>query len=137
MGLVEIPVETVKARNGITFSYDTNAALKKAKERLIQAEEKMLSDYVTQCRELIAENKPAQPPGPRIAAIINKYGVDLKAKYGIVPIGYDVAAAGAAKNLEMESMREQMAKQAQMIEQLMAMQAQTQHTKKPKTEPEI
>ncbi len=128
VGLVRIPVTTEKSRNGVTYNFDTAKALAEAKLRLIKAEEQMLSAYVTQCRELISENKPAQPPGPRISAIIAKYGIDLKAKYGIVPIGYDAVAAGAQKNEEMEELKRQNAEMkrqnAEMADKMNAFMAQ-------------
>jgi hypothetical protein len=126
VGLVEIPIETVKTRNGITYQYDEAAALQKSRELIVKAEENMLMAYVTQCRELMGENKPAQPPGPRIAEIIKKHGINLKEKYNISPVGFDVVAASAAKNAEMDQLRQAMAEQQKMIDQLLAMQ------KKPK-----
>lgn len=123
VGMVQIPVNEVRTRNGITYKYDEASALKQSKELLVKAEEAMLQGYVTQCRELMSENKPAQPPGPRIAAIIKKYGIDLKAKYNISPVGFDVVSAGAAQNEAMEALREQMAKQQEIINQLLAMQS--------------
>jgi len=132
VGLVEIPVTTEKTRNGITYRFDVSKSLNEARARLIKAEEQLLSNYVTQCRELIAENKPAQPPGARVTAIIQKYGIDLKVKYGIVPIGFDAVAAGAQKNEEMDAMRKQLTEQSAMIDRLMAGLQQQQAVKKDK-----
>lgn len=105
MGLVEIPVKEVKGQRSISFEFDVPKALAEAKARLIKSEERMLSDYVAQCRALISDNKAAQPPSPRVDGIIKKLGIDLKAKYGITPIGYDAVAAGYAKNDELDAMK--------------------------------
>lgn len=122
VGLVEIPVTTAKTKRGINFEFDTNAALAEARKKLIQAEEQMLSAYVTQCRELISDGKAAQPPGERVAGILKKLGIDLKAKYGIVPIGYDAVAAGYAKNEENDQLRAQIADLNAKMEKFMAAQ---------------
>lgn len=115
-GLVEVPVKRV----GNNFETDVQAAQAAASARLLAADEKCVMDYVRQQQERRQQNSAIMPPGGRTLQVIEKNKIDLKAKYGLEPVGYGAVANAQAEAAEKAEMREEMAALRKTVRDLAA-----------------
>lgn len=122
-GMVDVPVIETEGDFGVTFNYDAKAGIAQSREALIRAEEQMLGNYVKQCQERMSQQLPAFPPTGRVDDIIKTRGIDLKAAYNIVPIGYGQVAAAADRQAEMDELKRQNAELQEQFKAFMASQA--------------
>lgn len=85
-GLIE--VASHKTRSGTQI--DIDAAEAQCKKALRAHEDLMLANWVrTQQEERLKINLPVLPPRGRVQQIIEERKIDLQAKYGFRPVGYD------------------------------------------------
>lgn len=104
-GLVEVPVIKEQGRFGVKYSFDETAAHELAKQALIAAEDRMVTEYVSVQKARMVANLPALPPNGTVATVIENRKIDLDREFNIKPIGYGTVAKAAAANEEMEAMR--------------------------------
>lgn len=120
-GIIEIASH--KTRSGT--SIDVDAAEVECKKALTAHEDLMLSNWVrTQQEERLKINMPVLPPRGRVKQIIEERGIDLQARYGFRPVGYDYTPTPAADNsaliAENTALKAQLAAQDSRTSKLMA-----------------
>lgn len=107
-----IMVESVRTREGSKI--DIDVAEKRAYQQLRASEDFLINNWVAvQMEERVKEGKPVMPPVGRVKEAIEGRKIDLKAKYGLSPVGYDyhpetgvekaMAATGREAQLEKEN----------------------------------
>lgn len=92
-GIIEIP--TQKTRTGTHI--DIDKAEDRARRQLAAVEENMVISWArVQLEERVKEGKPVMPPVGRVEQIIRERNIDLKARFGLVPVGFDYTPTGAS-----------------------------------------
>lgn len=95
-GIIEVP--TMKTRSGVQI--DVDAAEDRARKQLAAVEEIMVVNWVrVQLEERVKEGKPVMPPVGRVEQVIRERNIDLKAKYGLSPVGFDFVPKGSAQTV--------------------------------------
>lgn len=118
-GLVEVPV----IRKGNDFTTDVEGAAERAADALQIAEDKMLTQYVTEQQERVSRhNKSAIAPNGRVLKIINKRGIDIKKEFNIDAPGYTIDKA-ADRDKQIQELQAQ-------VEKLMAALGESKPSKK-------
>src|SRR5262249_38764970 len=125
-GLVQIPVEKKQGRYGVKYEFDENTAFGLAKKALIEAEEKMITDYVGVQKARQVAGLAVMPPGGTVATVIERRRIDLDREFNLKPIGYGTVAKAAAASQETEALKQRIAdleavnaKQMKMFEDMM------------------
>lgn len=115
-GLVVVP--EVRTETGIQFDLKA-AALNSAQVRK-GAEDHILERYIKGAKEDELAKIPVKPPSASIAAILDARGLDLKRDYGLSPVGYRVSEGAAARDAEMEALRNENREIKEMLSELLA-----------------
>lgn len=116
-GIIEVP--SVKTRSGVQI--DADAGYVRAQQQLAAVEDMMVVNWVrVQLEERVKEGKPVMPPVGRVEQIIRERNIDLKAKYGLAPVGFDFVPKGQAQTVTMvpdeATLKANAAMQAELIE---------------------
>lgn len=116
-GIIEVATE--RTRTGLQI--DTDAGWARAKQQLAAVEDIMVVNWVrVQLEERVKEGKPVMPPVGRVEQVIRERNIDLKAKYGLSPVGFDFVPKGSAQQVTMvpdeATLKANAAMQAELIE---------------------
>jgi hypothetical protein len=104
-GIVDVPIR--RSKNGMEA--DVEAARKLATALLIDSEDKILGQYISDQQErTTVHGKAAIAPIGRVLKIIEARGIDLEKDYNISPPGYGMAKA-RNRDAEVEELKHQMA----------------------------
>lgn len=106
-GLVQVPAVKEQSRYGLKYTFDEESAHELAKQQLLKAEEKMVTEYVAVQRARMMANLPALAPGGTVAKVIEQRKIDLEKEFNLKPIGYGTVAKAAAANEEMATLRQE------------------------------
>lgn len=126
-GIIEVATE--KTRTGLQI--DADAGWARAKKQLAAVEDIMVVNWVrVQLEERVKEGKPVMPPVGRVEQIIRERNIDLKAKYGLSPVGFDFVPAGSKQEVVMvpdeATLKANAVMQAELIELKLQMAAMSQ-----------
>lgn len=98
-GIVDVPY--TKSRTGLVV--DIEAAEAAARSYLKRSEEALLIKWVMgQKEERVRANLPVLPPTGRVEEIIRQNNIDLKARFGLVPVGMDADSYVDAEKEELK-----------------------------------
>lgn len=120
-------VHVTGARTKTGYSIDTDAAIKQAQARLKEVDTDLLMRWVRdQQDDRLKGGLPALPPTGRVEQIIRENKIDLKARFGFIPSGWEmdggpgVTSAKPVDQSELEDLRNQLKAKDARIEELTA-----------------
>lgn len=110
-GVVAIPQK--RTQNGISF--DVESAKTLSTHVRSEFEKGVIDGYIKGAKEDELAKLPVRPPSPALQALLDKRGLDLKRDFGITPVGYKVGEGAAARDAEMESLRQQLTELRELV----------------------